>query len=175
MEFKLEQAIEILSRTPAVVETLLTGLSDDWVMHNEGGDSWSPYDIVGHYIEGEKNDWITRMEIMLGNENDKSFKTFNRTAMFEDSKGKGLARLIDEFKQLRKENLFKLRSAGITEADLDKTGIHPHFGAVTLRQLLSTWVVHDLAHINQVTRVMAKQYTSAIGPWTEYFNVITSR
>lgn len=174
MEFKLSQAIEILSRTPAVVETLLTGLSDNWTMNNEGGETWSPYDIIGHYIEGEKNDWVTRMEIILGDA-EKNFKPFNRFAQFEDSKGKTLLQLLDEFKQLRKNNLFKLQSANLTEEDLDKTGVHPAFGNVTLRQLLSTWVVHDLSHINQMSRVMAKQYKEAIGPWTEYFNVITSR
>jgi hypothetical protein len=175
MKFKPGQAIEILSRTPVVMETLLTGLSDEWVMNNEGEDTWSPYDIIGHYIEGEKNDWVTRMQVILSAEEDKAFIPFNRFAQFEDSKGKTLTQLLDEFKRLRKENLFTLQSANLTEADLDKTGIHPHFGEVTLRQLLSTWVVHDLAHINQVSRVMAKQYAEAIGPWTEYFSVITGR
>lgn len=175
MEFRLQQAIEILSRTPAVVETMLTGLSDDWVMRNEGGDTWSPYDIIGHYIEGEKNDWITRMQIILGDQPEKTFTPFDRFAQFENSKGKSLTQLIDEFKQLRKENLFKLQAANITDADLDKTGIHPHFGPVTLRQLLATWVAHDLGHINQVSRVMAKQYAVEVGPWKEYLSVITSR
>jgi hypothetical protein len=175
MEFKLQEAIAILSRTPAVVETLLTGLPGEWVMNNEGGETWSPYDIIGHYIEGEKNDWITRMQIILDGGEEKHFKPFNRFAQLEDSKGKTLTELLDQFKQLRKQNISTLQSANITENDLDKTGIHPHFGPVTLRQLLSTWVVHDLAHINQVSRVMAKQYTEAIGPWTEYFSVITGR
>jgi hypothetical protein len=175
MEFKLEQAIEILSRTPVVVETLLSNLSDDWIMNNEGEETWSPYDIIGHYIEGEKNDWVTRMQIILSDKEDKTFKTFDRFAQFEDSKGKSLTQLLNEFKQLRKENLRKLQSANITETDLEKTGVHPAFENITLRQLLSTWVVHDLAHINQMSRVMAKQYTEANGPWTEYFSVITSR
>jgi hypothetical protein len=175
MEFKFNEAIEILSRTPTVVEALLIGLSKDWVVSNEGGETWSPYDIIGHYIEGEKNDWITRMEIMLSDKEERKFQPFNRFAQFEDSKGKSLTQLLDQFKQLRKDNLFKLQSANLTEEDLDKTGTHPAFGSVTLRQLLSTWVVHDLAHINQMSRVMAKQYTEAIGPWREYFSVITSR
>lgn len=175
MEFRLSQAIEILSRTPAVVETLLSGLSDGWTMNNEGEDTWSPYDVIGHYIEGEKSDWITRMNIILSDDSEKKFKPFDRFAQFNDSKGKSLDELLDEFKRLRKANLFALQSANITDADLDKTGIHPQFGNVTLRQLLATWVVHDLSHINQMSRVMAKQYARAIGPWTEYFNVITSR
>lgn len=175
MEFRLQQAIEILSRTPNVVETMLAGMSDEWVMQNEGGDTWSPYDVIGHYIEGERNDWITRMQIILGDQPEKTFTPFDRFAQFENSKGKALSQLLDEFKQLRSENLNKLRAANITEADLDKTGIHPHFGTVTLRQLLATWVVHDLGHINQVSRVMAKQYATEVGPWTEYLSVITRR
>jgi hypothetical protein len=175
MEFKLQEAIEILSRTPAVVEAMLTGLPRQWVMNNEGGETWSPYDIIGHYIEGEKNDWITRMQVIISDSEKKEFRPFNRFAQFEDSKGKTLDELLAQFKQLRKENLLKLQKANITGEDLDKTGIHPHFGPVTLRQLLSTWVVHDLAHINQMSRVMARQYTEAIGPWTEYFSVITGR
>lgn len=175
MEFRLTQALEILERTPAVIETMLTGLSEEWTNQNEGPDTWSPYDVVGHYIEGERNDWITRMDIILGNKAEKTFTPFDRFAQFENSKGKTLHQLLDEFKQLRKENLFRLRSVAITETDLDKTGIHPHFGTVTLRQLLATWVVHDLNHINQVSRVMAKQYTTEVGPWAEYLSVITSR
>jgi hypothetical protein len=175
MEFKLEQAIAILSRTPSVVETLLSGLPDDWVMNNEGGESWSPYDIIGHYIHGERTDWIQRMQIILSDRADRTFVPFDRFAQFEESKGKSLDNLLDEFKKARKDALQQLHAANITEADLDKTGTHPHFGTVTLRQLLSTWVVHDLAHINQITRVMAKQYTKEIGPWTEFFSVITSR
>jgi hypothetical protein len=172
MEFNLQKAIEIISRTPAVVETMLYNLSEEWIMNNEGDETWSPFDIVGHYIHGEKTDWIPRMEIILSDNDDKTFVPFDRFAQFNDSKGKTLAGLIDEFKQLRKENLKKLTSANLTEADLDKTGVHPHFGAVTLRQLLASWVVHDLAHINQLTRVMAKQYSDAVGPWKEYMGIL---
>lgn len=173
MEFNLAHAIEILSRTPNVIEALLSGISNEWAMNNEGGESWSPYDIVGHYIVGEKTDWIIRMEIILGDKEDKSFVPFNRFAQFEESNNKTLSELLKEFKQLREENLSKLNSANLTESDLDKTGVHPAFGIVTLRQLLSAWVVHDLSHINQISRVMAKQYTEAIGPWKEYLSVIT--
>jgi hypothetical protein len=175
MEFKIAQAIEILSRTPIVVETLLKGLSDEWIMQNEGSNTWSAYDIIGHYIEGEKNDWITRMQIILSDNPDKQFKPFDRFAQFEDSKGKSMQQLLDEFSRWRELNLSVLRSANITEADLSKTGIHPSFGTVTLKQLLATWVVHDLAHINQITRVMAKQYSDDIGPWKEYISLINSK
>lgn len=175
MKFKLHEAIEILSRTPSVLEILLTGLPEDWIISNEGEESWSPFDIVGHYIHGEKTDWIPRMEIILGDATNKTFTPFDRFAQFENSIGKNLNQLLSEFKELRKENLLRLSSADLSEADLDKEGIHPHFGKVTLRQLLSTWVVHDLAHINQISRVLAKQYKDEIGPWTEYFSVITNK
>ncbi len=175
MKFKLHEAIEILSRTPSVLEILLTGLPEDWIISNEGEESWSPFDIVGHYIHGEKTDWIPRMEIILGDAINKTFIPFDRFAQFENSIGKNLNQLLSEFKELRKENLLRLSSADLSEADLDKEGIHPHFGKVTLRQLLSTWVVHDLAHINQISRVLAKQYKDEIGPWTEYFSVITNK
>lgn len=175
MKFKLHEAIEILSRTPSVLEILLTGLPEDWIISNEGEESWSPFDIVGHYIHGEKTDWIPRMEIILGDATNKTFTPFDRFAQFENSIGKNLNQLLSEFKELRKENLLRLSSADLSEADLDKEGIHPHFGKVTLRQLLSTWVVHDLAHINQISRVLAKQYKDEIGPWIEYFSVITNK
>jgi len=174
MEFQLTEAIPILERTPGVLRQLLDGLSAGWIMQNEGGETWNPYDIVGHYIEGEKNDWIVRMNIILNDAGDKHFKPFDRFAQFEDSKGKTLTQLLDEFASLRQKNLAVLKAAALTEADLDKTGIHPQFGTVTLRQLLSTWVVHDLAHLNQLTRVMAQQYKEMTGPWKEYISIINN-
>lgn len=171
MEFSLDHTREVLARTPQVLSTLLSGLPDDWTMHNEGGDTWSPYDIVGHLVHGEHTDWVGRMEIIL-NEGDKKFKPFDRLAQFNESRGKPLSQLLDEFAALRKKNLEKLGHLILMEADLDKTGIHPAFGTVTLRQLLSTWTVHDLTHLAQVSRVMAKQYKEAIGPWLEYFRLL---
>lgn len=172
MQFELAKAVEILSRTPDIVETMLNGLSDEWIKPNEGGETWSPYDIVGHYIHGEKTDWVSRMEIILSDKAEKSFEPFDRFAQFTNSNGKSLVELLDEFKQLRKENIEKLRSANISEPDLEKTGIHPAFGIVTLKQLLATWVVHDLSHINQLSRVLAKQYDAEVGPWKEYLGVL---
>ena len=171
MHFDLTKTFEILERTPRVLHELLSGLSDEWIMNNEGEETWSPYDIVGHLIHGEHTEWMGRLDVIL-NKEDKHFIPFDRTAMFKESEGKNLQQLLKEFAALRKNNLEKLRSLHLTEEDLDKTAIHPVFGEVTLRQLLSTWTVHDLTHIAQITRVMAKQYKDAIGPWIKYFRVL---
>jgi len=174
MDFKLDKAVEILERTPGVIEELLKGLSQEWIMNNEGSDTWSPYDILGHLIHGEKTDWIVRMEIIISDNNDKTFQPFDRFAQFEQSKGKTLQQLIDEFKELRNQNIAILNSKKITGSTLNKTGIHPAFGTVTLGQLLSTWVVHDLGHIAQIARVMAKQYKTEVGPWQAYLPILDS-
>ncbi|MBS1492333.1 MAG: DinB family protein [Bacteroidetes bacterium] len=176
MKFSLEKSIEILERAPSAYKELLNGVSDEWSKTNEGqkGDekSWSPYDVIGHLIHGEKGDWMNRIEIILSDGLDKNFKPFDRFAQFEESKGKSLKDLLGEFMMLRIMNLEKLKAKNITEADLDKKGIHPAFGEVTLRQLLSTWVVHDLNHLAQVTRVMANQYKDNVGPWSEYLRIL---
>lgn len=172
MQFDLNKSIAVLQRTPAVLKQLLDGLDDDWIMNNEGPETWSPFDVVGHLLHGENDDWIPRILKTLATEGDKKFIPFNRTAMFEESKGKSLAQLLDEFAAARKESLTKLNELYITEPDLDKTAIHPSFGTVTLRQLLSTWVAHDLSHIVQVSRTMAKQYRDEVGPWKEYLSVM---
>jgi len=172
MKFNLDKSIEILSRTPDVLITLLSGLSDDWVIHNEGGDSWSPYDIAGHLVHGEREDWIQRTRKILGIEADNKFVPFDRFEQFNENKMKTLQELLDEFKGRREENIKILISFNIDEAKLKMEGIHPEFGKVTLEQLLSTWTAHDLTHISQITRIMAKQYKEAIGPWIEYFRVL---
>lgn len=172
MKFSLEKSLEILERTPAVIESLLRGLSKEWIITNEGPETWSPFDIVGHLIHGEKTDWIPRMEIILSNRNGKTFEPFNMHAHFKASEGKSLEQLLDEFKSLRSQNVQDLRSKKLTEMDLIKTGIHPEFGEVTLREMLSTWAVHDLNHIAQISRVMAKQYKSEVGPWKKYLGIL---
>ena len=171
MKFDLAKSLQILERTPVVLKDILQNVSDDWTMRNEGDDTWSPYDIVGHLIHGECTDWMARLEIILHKE-DKKFIPYDRFAQFKESEGKDLQQLLSEFSELRKENLLKLRSLTLNEDDLNKTGIHPEFGDITLRQLLSTWTIHDLTHIAQITRVMAKQYKEAIGPWIKYFKVM---
>ena len=172
MNYDFKQSCEILERTPSVLKTLLSGLSDDWIMNNEGPETFSPYDVIGHLIHGEKTDWRERTNMILEHGTSKSFVPFDRFAQYEASKGKTLSQLLDEFEALRKENMIWFRSLKLSENDLDKKGIHPILGQVTLRQLLSAWVVHDLTHIAQVTRVMAKQYKEEIGPWTEFFRIL---
>ncbi|MGC4040962.1 MAG: DinB family protein [Flavobacterium sp.] len=172
MKFDLNKSIEILERTPRVLKTLLDGLSDEWIDNNEGGESWSPYDVIGHLIHGEKTDWLVRTEQILSDNTDKTFAPFDRFAQFELSKGKSLSQLLNEFELLRKENLHQLKSKAITTGDLTKTGNHPSFGEVTLEQLLATWVAHDLGHLAQIARVMAKQYKDEVGPWREFLPIL---
>lgn len=174
MKFELTRSIEVLERTPSVLQAMLHGLSDDWILQNEGDDTWSPYDVIGHLIHGEKTDWVPRMEIILSDSTNKTFAPFDRFAQFDESKGKTLRQLLDEFAALRSENIDHLLAKKISEKDLLKTGIHPAFGQVTLSQLLSTWVVHDLNHISQISRVMSKQYKEEVGPWIEYLRVLNS-
>lgn len=172
MNFSFNKSIGILERTPKVLELMLENLSDEWTMNNEGPETWSPYDVLGHLVHGEQTDWIIRTKIILSDSENKAFTPFDRFAQFEESKGKSLTDLLDEFKKARKENLKFLSGLNLSENDLDKTGIHPKFGEVTLRQLLSTWTVHDLSHIAQIARVMSKQYKDAVGPWVEYLPIL---
>lgn len=173
MKYSLEKSYEILDRTPAVLKVLLSNLHDDWVMNNEGPETFSPYDVIGHLIHGEKTDWATRAKIILEFGLSKPFTPWDRFAQYEESKGKTLAQLLDEFEKVRTENIAWLKSLNLTEEDLDKKGMHPKLGEVTLRNLLSTWVVHDLTHIAQITRVMAKQYKEEMGPWPEFFRILS--
>jgi hypothetical protein len=172
MNFSLERSIEILERTPAVLNVLLQGISAEWTSNNEGQDTWSVYDIIGHFIHGEETDWMPRAEIILSENEDKAFVPFDRFAQFENSKGKTLQQLLAEFAMLRKKGIEQLLSKNITAEDLEKKGIHPAFGEVTLSQLLAAWVAHDLNHIAQIARVMAKQYKEATGPWPAYLKIL---
>ncbi|MBC7826292.1 MAG: DinB family protein [Chitinophagaceae bacterium] len=175
MEFNIQSALQILERTPSVVEIMLQDLPAEWTMVNEGGDSWSAFDIVGHYIHGEKTDWIPRMHIILSKDQDQHFVSFDRFAQFKDSKGKSLGQLLNEFKELRLENIEQLKAVEFNDSLLNRTGIHPTFGSVTLRQLLAAWVIHDLTHIYQISRVMAKQYEIEAGPWKQFLGVLNDR
>ncbi|HNP96685.1 MAG TPA: DinB family protein [Cyclobacteriaceae bacterium] len=172
MNFSIDKSIEILERTPSVLSTMLLSISTDWTSKNEGEDTWSPYDVVGHLIQGELTDWIPRAEIIISDQTDKRFRPFDRFAQFENSKGKSMEELLLQFKEVREANIKKLRSLVNSDTDFQQKGIHPAFGEVTLSQLLSTWVVHDLNHINQITRVMARQYKEAVGPWVEYLGIL---
>ncbi len=172
MNYSIPQAIEILERTPAVLQALLSGLSNDWVMNNEGPETFSPYDVVGHLIHGEKTDWTARIKVILQHGNTKTFERWNRFAQYEDSKDKTLQQLLNEFAVIRKENIQWFISLNLTETDFERKGMHPVLGEVTLKHLLSTWVVHDLTHIAQITRVMAKQYKTEMGPWPDFFRIL---
>jgi hypothetical protein len=172
MKYKLTQALEVLQNTPFVLKSLFNGLSDEWIMNNEGPETFSPYDVVGHLIHGEKEDWTERIKMILEHGTSKAFVTFDRFAMYEESKGKSIQQLLEEFSVLRKINLDWFTSLQLKEEDLDKKGMHPKLGEVTLRQLLSTWVAHDLTHISQITRVMAKQYKEDIGPWVNFYRIM---
>ncbi len=174
MKYEITRSIEVLERTPFVLRAMLNGLSDEWIRCNEGKDTWSPYDVIGHLIHGEKTDWIPRMEIILSDSTNKTFAPFDRFAQFAESKSKPLQQLLDEFANLRRKNIDHLLAKKISEKDLVKKGIHPAFGQVTLSQLLSTWVVHDLNHISQISRVMSKQLKEQAGPWIEYLRVLNS-
>jgi len=172
MNFELNKSIEILERTPKVLNTLLNGLSDEWINNNEGENTWSPYDIVGHIIFGEKTDWIVRIKTILSDYENKIFEPFDRFAQLNENQNRPIADLIEEFKILRKKNLNELESFNISRKDYEKVGIHPEFGNVTLKELISTWAVHDLGHIAQITRVMSKQYKNEVGPWINYLGIL---
>ncbi len=172
MMFKLEEAIEILSRTPASLKTLLLGLSSNWVDKNEGHETWSPYDVVGHLINAEKTNWMTRAKAILDYGENHPFEPFDRFAQFKASQGKPLEELLEEFAVLRGQNMVILREYGLAEGDFEKTGKHPEFGKVKLSELLATWVVHDLSHIKQIVRTMAKQYETEVGPWKAYLSIL---
>ncbi len=172
MDFSLAHATAVLQRTPAALRALLSGLSTDWTDATEGPDSWSPYVVVGHLLHGERTDWIPRAQIILSQGTARTFEPYDRLAQFRESAGKSLAQLLDEFATARADNLRTLESWTLTDSQLVREGMHPAFGAVTLRELLATWVAHDLGHLTQITRVMAKQYRDAVGPWRAYLSVM---
>jgi len=172
MKFNLADGIAILERTPSTLSAMLSGLPADWILGDEGADTWSPYVIVGHLNHGERTDWIPRARIILAQDKNRRFTPFDRFAQFEESKGKSLADLLTEFADLRRENLGILKGWDLDDDQLALDGQHPELGTVTLGQLLATWVGHDLGHIAQAARVMAKQYRDAVGPWRAYLPVM---
>ncbi len=171
MRFSLEEAIPVLERTPMVLDAWLRGLPQGWTTPNEGGETWSPYDVVGHLIHGELTDWIARAQRIIQHGERVPFDKFDRLAQFRESEGKTLEQLLDEFARLRAKNLAELRTLRL---DMAAKGRHQALGPVTMEQLLATWVVHDLTHLNQIGRVMAHQYREAVGPWKEYLGVLKS-
>ena len=172
MTFTFEDALPVLSRTPVVLGSLLADLPEFWTRGTEGPDTWSPFDIVGHLIHGERTDWITRTEILLAHGESRPFTPFDRFAQFEASRGKTLHQLLDTFAGLRAANLLRLESLGLHTEDLERRGMHPELGSCTLGELLATWVAHDLSHIAQIARVMGRQYTEEVGPWRAYLPML---
>ena len=172
MEYKLDKSLEILERTPKILINYLENLSEDWIFCNEGEETWSAFDIIGHLIHGEKTDWIPRTNIILQQNENNTFESFDRFAQFESSKGKTMRQLLNEFLNLRTKNIKYLKSLNISDEQLQLKGQHPELGDVTLKQLLASWVTHDLGHIAQILRVMAKQYKDEVGPWVKYISIL---
>jgi hypothetical protein len=172
MGFELQQTIALLSCTPSALNAFLRDLPEAWTVSNEGGKSWSPYDIVGHLIHGERTDWMPRARMVLEQGENCAFDPFDRLAQERESQGKSLPELLDEFVKVRSENLDDLRAMNLQLGDLQRRGRHPALGVVTLSQLLATWAVHDMTHLHQLSRVMAYQYREAVGPWSAYLGVL---
>lgn len=172
MSFDLSESIAVLERTPATFRALLAGLPDAWIATDEGPNTFSPFDNVGHLIHGERTDWITRARIILAQGPDRRFAPYDRFAQVRESQGKTLADLLDEFAGLRAQNVSTLRGWNLSARELALEGEHPELGTVTLRQLLAAWVAHDLGHVAQTTRVMAKRYREDVGPWRAYLPVL---
>jgi hypothetical protein len=173
--FDLEEGIAILTRTPGTLDRMLRGLPDGWIRAHEGGDTWSPFDVLGHLIHGERTDWVPRARVIMEQGESRPFEKFDRFAQFEDTQGRTLDSLLDEFIVRRRESLRQLAELRIGPADLDRRGTHPALGTVTLRQLLATWVAHDLDHVVQVARVIGRQYTDEVGPWRAYLRIISGQ
>ncbi len=172
MNFDLADARAVLERTPPTLRAMLAGLPGPWTEATEGPETWSPFDIMGHLIHGERTDWIARAELILAQGASRRFAPFDRFAQFEESRGKSLAALLDEFERVRAANLATLAGWKLTAEQLALEGEHPTFGPVTLRNLLATWVAHDLGHIAQIARVMAKRYRDDVGPWRAYLPIM---
>jgi len=172
MTHHLPHTISLLTRTPAALSALLRDLPEAWTLRNEGDNTWSAFDIVGHLIHGERADWMPRARMILQFGEKRTFERFDRLAQEQESQGRSLGQLLDEFARLRAENLDELRTLNLRQEDLELRGRHPALGVVTLSQLLATWAAHDLTHLHQISRVMAYQYREAVGPWNEYLGVM---
>jgi hypothetical protein len=172
VEFRFDEALPVLRRTPHVLRELLRDLPPAWIEATEGPGTWSPFDVVGHLIHGERTDWLPRIEHLLRHGEAVPFPSFDREAMFEASRGRSLGELLDTFERLRAESLARLAALSLADADLARRGRHPELGVVTLGQHLSTWVAHDLDHLSQTVRVMANRYGETVGPWRVYLSIL---
>ncbi len=172
MDLDLEQTVSLLSRTPAALNALLRDLPESWTHRNEGGATWSVFDVIGHLNHGERADWMVRARIVLRHGESRTFDPFDRTAQMRESQGQSLPRLLDEFAGLRQQNLADLAGLKLGRDDLMKRGRHPALGVVTLAQLLATWAAHDMTHLHQISRIIAYQYREAVGPWSKFLGVL---
>jgi hypothetical protein len=175
MQHDLSNTVALLTRTPAVLDALLRHLPDAWTRSHEGENTWSAFEVVGHLVHAERADWMPRLRLILGSWEAREFEPFDRTGHVRELQGKSLEELLDEFARVRSDNLTDLRGLKLGEDDLDRRGLHPALGSVTLSQLLATWAAHDLTHLHQISRVMAHQYREAVGPWSEYLGVLQCR
>lgn len=175
MKFEIESALVLLQKTPGILRDLLSDLPTEWTDNSEGGASWSPKEILAHLLFGEQTDWMPRVELILGEQEDKRFAPFDMNGHTELNRTLSLEDLLDEFERARTKGLARLEDLYDGVEQLDRIGIHVEFGQVSLRNHLSAWVVHDLGHIAQITRVMAKQYREEVGPWTKYMSVLNDR
>ena len=171
-EHNLQHTLSLLTRTPVALDALLRDLPETWTFRNEGENTWSAFDVVGHLIHGERTDWMVRTKVILQFGEDQPFERFDRWAQVRESQGKSLGQLLDEFARLRSENLDELRALNLRPEDLERRGRHPVLGVVTLSELLATWAAHDLTHLHQISRIMAHQYREAVGPWTQFLGVM---
>ena len=170
MEDNLEQTVSLLAHTPAALNALLRELPDTWTRSNEGENTWTPFDVIGHLIDCEHTNWLPRAKWILEYGDTQPFPPFDRHA--RETQGRSLPQLLDEFARLRSENLDKLRALNLQPQDFDRRGRHPALGEVTLSNLLSTWAAHDLTHLHQISRIMAHQYREAVGPWRKFLGVL---
>lgn len=170
--FSLPESIALLTRTPATLNVLLRGLPDLWTHSNEGKDTWSAFDIVGHLISADRTDWMPRVRTLLEHGETRPFAPFDRFAQMKESEGKSLEQLLDDFALVRSESVAALQALNLQSADLARRGTHPALGSVTLSELVATWAVHDLTHLHQLSRVMAYQYREAVGPWSAFLGVL---
>jgi len=174
MQFKLAEATQILERTPATLTAMVGGMPEAWLKTTEGAGTWSAYDVVGHLIHGELTDWMPRARMILEHGEARPFEPFDRIAMFRDDQSRPISALLDQFAFLRAENLTTLHNLQLSDQDLSRRGTHPELGPVTLKQLMSTWVAHDMSHVAQIARVTAKQYCHEVGPWKQYLSIMKS-
>jgi uncharacterized damage-inducible protein DinB len=164
---QLREATSVLARTPSVLAALLADLPPEWLHRNDGTDTWSAYDILGHLVYGDATNWLVRTRTILEAGTARTFTPFDRDAMLRGER-EPVSELLARFRAGRAASLDELSSFGLTDADLDRRGRHPEFGEVTLGQVLSTWVAHDLTHLGQVGEVLARRYRDDVGPYRAY-------